>query len=37
MMDGDLAIEYVTNSCNIQNVSLLWFFHEVYIFVIIKS
>jgi hypothetical protein len=30
------AIEYVTNSCNIQIVGLLWCFHEVYSFVITK-
>jgi hypothetical protein len=36
-MDGDLAIEYVANSYNIQIVGLLWYFLRVYSFVIIKQ
>jgi hypothetical protein len=36
-MDGDLTIEYVTNSYNIQIVGLLWYFLRVYSFVIIKQ
>jgi hypothetical protein len=37
IMDGDLAIEYVANSYNIQIVGLLWYFLRVYSFVIIKQ
>jgi hypothetical protein len=36
IMDGDLAIEYVANSCKIQTVGLPLFFFELFSAVIIK-